>query len=122
MGNIGKVIFVYNADSGLFSTVSDFAHKIISPDTYECNLCKITFGNMTMKKEWKDFLDSLELQKEFMHRNEFIKGYPGQKEVALPCIFVSGPDGLKLAVSAEEINALKSIGELKSALTQKLEL
>ncbi len=30
-----KIVFVYNANSGLMNTVLDIGHKIISPDTYE---------------------------------------------------------------------------------------
>ena len=33
--SIDQLIFVYNADSGLFSSLTDFAHKSISPST--CN-------------------------------------------------------------------------------------
>ena len=122
MDHIEKIIFVYNADSGLFSTVSDFAHKIISPDTYECNLCKLTYGNIMMKKEWKEFLDSLDAEKTFKHRNEFLNDYPQFKDTALPCIFVCSADDIRLIVSAEEINALEDVSGLKNMLAQKLEL
>ena len=40
--------FVYNADGDVFSLVGDFAHKIFSPKTYNCNLCAITHGNFGM--------------------------------------------------------------------------
>ena len=47
------LIFVYNANAGLFNMMSDYAHKIISPETYECNLCALTYGNLGMKQKWK---------------------------------------------------------------------
>jgi hypothetical protein len=37
-----SLVFVYNADSGVFNTLSDIAHKIFSPETYACNLCALT--------------------------------------------------------------------------------
>ena len=40
-----ELLFVYNADTGLFNTVADAAHKILSPSTYSCNLCKVTYGD-----------------------------------------------------------------------------
>ncbi len=43
------LIFVYNANSDLFSTVTDFAHKILSPSTYQCQLCALTYGNFSKK-------------------------------------------------------------------------
>jgi hypothetical protein len=119
MNKNDKVVFVYNADAGLFSTVSDFAHKVISPDTYSCNLCKITYGNFTMEKDWKDFLNSLDCQKEFLHRNEFRQKYPQFKDVNLPCIFISDRGQMNPIVSAEEINSVRDIGALKNLLVQK---
>jgi hypothetical protein len=122
LNEIKKLIFVYNADSGLFSTVTDFAHKIVSPETYNCNLCKITYGNMTMKSSWKDYLDSLNYEKEFLHRNEFQKQYPEFKEVALPAIFAWRQDQAKLLMSAEEINSVSDVETLKDKLSKKLDL
>ena len=116
-----KLLFVYNADAGLFASLTDFAHKIVSPETYSCNLCKITYGNLTMKKEWKDFLDSLEYEKAFLHRDEFLKEYSQFKGAALPCVFVSDEGGMRQIVSADEINALGDVGGLKNLLGQKLE-
>jgi len=42
-------IFVYNADSGPINGLKDYFHKIIKPETYECNLCAVTFGNFLVK-------------------------------------------------------------------------
>jgi hypothetical protein len=39
-----KLLFVYNADSGLFNSIAEAAHKIVSPQTYRCDLCRITYG------------------------------------------------------------------------------
>ena len=115
-----KLIFVYNADSGLFSAVTDFAHKIVSPETYRCNLCKITYGNMTMKSSWKDYLASMNYEKEFLHRNEFQRRYPEFKGCDLPAVFVCLQDDIKLLVNAEEINLVNDIEGLKDKLNQKL--
>ena len=42
--NDKELIFIYNAKSGFVNEMVDFAHKIISPETYECNLHFITYG------------------------------------------------------------------------------
>jgi hypothetical protein len=39
-----KLLFVYNADSGLAAALFDSAHKLLSPQTYACNLCALTHG------------------------------------------------------------------------------
>jgi hypothetical protein len=53
------LVFVYNADSGVFNTLSDIAHKIFSPETYACNLCALTHTNFGMRGEWKRLLKRL---------------------------------------------------------------
>ena len=35
-----KIIFVYNADSGLVNGLIDWAHKIVSPETYSCTCAR----------------------------------------------------------------------------------
>ncbi len=32
-----EIQFIYNAKNGLANSIIDLAHKIISPDTYQCN-------------------------------------------------------------------------------------
>ena len=44
------LIFVYNANGGFFNGFSDYIHKLVSPKTYECSLCAITYDNLGMKK------------------------------------------------------------------------
>ena len=109
------VVFVYNADSGLFNTLTDIAHKIFSPQTYECNLCAITYGNFAIRKEWQEFLETLDMELEFLHRDEFIDIY-GLKEIRLPAIFRKTEGGLQLWITAEEINRCTGIDELKTLL------
>ncbi|HZV81682.1 MAG TPA: hypothetical protein VFF53_05900 [Geobacteraceae bacterium] len=113
------ILFVYNADSGLFNTLTDIAHKIFAPETYECNLCAITYGNFAMRAEWKDFLETLEAELEFLHRDEFSARYP-ESTAALPAIFLKGGDSLEPWISADEINACGSAAELKALITERL--
>lgn len=116
MGANSKLIFVYNADSGVFNLMTDIAHKIFSPQTYACNLCAITHSNFGMKKEWKEYLESLDEELEFLHADEFKEKYPLEK-VELPAIFrAENAGGLILAVDARTINQCKSIGDLKKSL------
>lgn len=110
-----KLIFVYNADSGIFNLLTDIAHKALSPQTYACNLCAITHSNFGMKKEWKEYLESLDVELEFLHADEFKQKYSFGK-VALPAIFREDNDSLFLAVDARTINECKSIGDLKKSL------
>lgn len=114
-----SILFVYNADSGLFNTLTDIAHKIFAPQTYECNLCAITYGNFTIRAEWKEFLETLDHELEFLHRDEFAGRYPALSP-ALPAIFLKEGDRLEPLITADEINACESIAELKDLITARL--
>jgi hypothetical protein len=113
------ILFVYNADSGLFNTLTDIAHKIFAPETYECNLCAITYGNFAMRGEWKEFLETLGADFEFLHRDEFASRYP-EVTVPLPAIFLKGDDGPEPWITAEEINACATVADLKTLITTRL--
>jgi hypothetical protein len=105
------IVFVYNADSGLFNTLTDTAHKLFSPETYECNLCAMTFSALGMKKEWREFLDTMDAPFEFMHRDDLKEKYG--LEVELPAVFIKSGKDLKLIIEASSINECKDIDELK---------
>lgn len=113
------IVFVYNADSGLFNTLTDIAHKVFAPETYECNLCAITYGNFGMRAEWKEFLASLAVELEFLHRDELAARY-GITAAELPAIFRR--EGARLApwITAAEINGCSSVDELKSLISGRL--
>ena len=122
--NKTSLVFVYNADSGLFNTLTDIAHKIFSPGTYSCNLCMITHDNLSMRSEWKEFIEMLDIELEFLHRDEFLNQHK-MSDVKLPCIFSKStdskdPGGLSSFISADEINACKSVDGLKSLIQGKL--
>ena len=40
-----NLVVVYNAKSGGLNAVLDYVHKMVSPKTYNCNLCKLTYDN-----------------------------------------------------------------------------
>lgn len=114
-----RLIFVYNADSGLFNTLTDIAHKIFSPATYACNLCAITHSNLGMRKSWKEFLETLAVPLEFLHRDELIAKY-GRDDIALPAILSENAGELKVAVNAAVIDEVNSIEQLRQLVTNLL--
>ena len=57
MNSENRLLFVYNADSGLFNTMADIGHKIFSPQTYSCLLCALTHGYFRERDEWRRFVD-----------------------------------------------------------------
>lgn len=113
-----QLIFVYNAGSDLFSSVTDFAHKIFSPSTYHCSLCALTYGNFTVKQEWKSYIDALPLKAVFLHKDEFAKQHGLQ--IPLPVILIQNDEQLITIMSKDEIDACTSLPQLKEKLSFKL--
>lgn len=116
-----KLIFVYNADSGLFNTVSDIAHKILSPRTYACQLCALTHGYFSIREEWVEFLQELDADCTFMHRNEFKNAYP-QQPLELPAVYIENEKGgLDILMDRQSIEACNNLGHLKRILQERLQ-
>ncbi len=113
------IVFVYNADSGLFNTLTDIAHKIFSPETYECHLCAITYGNFGIRQEWQGFLETLDAELEFLHRDELRQKY-GIENAELPMIFRKADTGLHPWINAAEINACAGLEELQGLIRGKM--
>jgi hypothetical protein len=112
------LIFVYNADSGVFNTLADVAHKIFSPQTYACNLCALTHSLTGMRKEWKQFLDGLDTPLEFLHADELRARY-GVAGVPLPAIFRKDDVSLEVLVPAESINWCQTMSDLKQLILNR---
>jgi hypothetical protein len=113
------LVFVYNAESGLFNTLSDVAHKIFSPQTYACNLCALTHTAFGMRREWKEFLASLDARLEFLHADELRRRY-GVAGLALPAILRKRGATLAEFVDAAAINACATLDELKGLIAGRL--
>ena len=116
--NESELIFIYNAKSGIVNEFLDFAHKIISPSTYNCNLCAISYGNFTMKKKWSDYISSLPVRYTFTYKDK-VSEY-GYDNIKLPSIIFQDKSKSKVIISSEEINKLKKIDQLINILSDRL--
>lgn len=121
---MGKLIFVYNADSGKKNSLMDAFHKVISPQTYNCSLCELTHGVFTENQIWKEFRKSSEVPMEFLHRDEFLKQFASKfgAKFNLPVVLFENKGELELFVSTEEISRLKTIDELIVLITDRKHL
>lgn len=114
------LIFVYNANGGLFSAMADAAHKLISPATYPCSLCAITYGAVSMRGEWKSYLKRLPHDTRFYHRDDFARDWPDEV-AALPAIFVqTGPGALAVLAAKQDLDKVQSVVELMDLLDERL--
>ena len=117
--NEKKLIFVYNADSGVINLVKDFLKKIFRPSSYECNLCMQTFGTFSMKKDWKTFINKINIDTEFLHRDEFEKKYH-MKDANYPSAYMLENEKLTLVISDDEMNSAKTLDEMEVLVLSKI--
>lgn len=118
--SFAKLLFVYNADSGLFNLLADAAHRVVRPSTYPCRLCAVTYTFTGMRSEWENFIQSLGHPIEFLHRDELAACY-GITDVQLPAAFVNQGDRTRLWISAEDINGCRSLDELKLLVSERIQ-
>lgn len=116
-----SLIFVYNANSSMFSQATDYVHKIVSPKTYNCNLCKLTYDNLGVKKEWKHFIQGLTYPVNFLHKDEFVKQYPDFASIALPTIFIQDSNQkIQQLITSDEINKQQTLPDLEQLVKSKI--
>jgi hypothetical protein len=116
------LVFVYNADRGFFNLMADISHKMLSPTTYPCNLCALTHGAFSMRKEWRDFLAKIKPPLTFMHRDEFRKEF--KLEDDLPAIYIKDlrTEELRPFIDATTLKTLTGLEDLKHMISDKLTL
>ena len=105
-----ELIFVYNADSGIMNAVKDYFHKVISPKTYECSLCTLTYDILGMKSEWKKAIKETGIKTIFLHKDELAERYSLSFE--LPVVLLKKGDKIRVLISAEQMNKIRSLNEL----------
>ncbi|MEA1786761.1 GTPase [Arenibacter sp. GZD96] len=117
-----KVLFIYNANSGKRNALLDSAHKIFSPDTYDCNLCDITFGVFTENKVWRQFRENSALPFVFLHKDEFLAQYASKfsAKFKYPIILAETQNDLEILVDTEKLNGLENAEALIALLQNEV--
>jgi hypothetical protein len=114
-----KLIFVYNAKSGFMHSIYSLMQKKVSPNTYPCKLCSLTYSGATMKKIWQEYVKGLNIQTEFLHKDEFIKKYP-QQTIKFPTVILKDEISFKVIIRADEFENIKNLSELMRLIEKNL--
>ncbi len=109
-----ELIFVYDATSGAWNAVLDAAHKLLSPATYACHLCSLTYGAVTMRSRWSDFVKSLPHAVRFVYRDQ-LAGAP-----APPALLERRDGALLTLLGKPEIDACATLDDLIARVRQRL--
>jgi hypothetical protein len=113
------LVFVYNADSGLFEAMTDAIRKVVAPITQSCNLCALTYQVAWMKPAWSSFVNHLGVAVEFLHKDEFKEQYP-YEDAEFPSAYLARGGELELFISIDEMNSAETLDELIEIVKRKL--
>lgn len=119
-----SLLFIYNANSGAINGILDTAHKLVSPETYQCELCDLTHGAFTEKKEWLRFRESVKTPMQFLHKDEFLKRYRSKwlPQYDFPVVLTATGGGLEVAISKARLTELKTPEALIEEVQEVLRL
>lgn len=104
--------FVYNARSGKVNALFDIAHKLISPDTYACDLCQLTHD--TFRENAAFTALKAEFPIELLHIDEYESRYPA--EPLYPVIIARRGQQAVRRFGPERISQLHSVADLRSLI------
>ena len=104
------------------NAVMDTMHKVLSPATYDCNLCSITFGLFSENVDWKEFRTNAGVDMEFLHRDEFEQEYASKfgHKFSYPIVLAANSGEFEILINTEEINELKDVNGLISLVESRL--
>ena len=115
-----RLVLVYNAEAGIVAGLMDSIHKLVSPATYPCSLCAVTYGAVAMHARWRDFLRTLPYPTEFYHRPDFRAAFPAAADTPLPLIALAHSDRIVPLLDAVALDAAISLDDLIAALEIRL--
>jgi peptide-methionine (R)-S-oxide reductase len=116
-----ELIFIYNTKSGLVNEMVDFAHKIVSSKTYDCNLYAISYNTFTKKKRWSDYINSLPIKSVFTYKDKVSSLGKELSNLEFPTIIFRNGVELNEIISRNEINNINNINQLISLLNERLD-
>lgn len=114
-----RLIFVYNAKSGLGNAILDSVHKVLSPSTYPCQLCAVTHGLARMRREWKAYVERLRESFEvtFLHLDELPQTLP---KADYPCVFLHNGTDYEIILTALELQQCRTSSHLIDLIDEKI--
>lgn len=113
-----ELVFVYNADRGVWNKLFDAAHKVLSPTTYACSLCALSYGAVSMRAPWSSFIKSLPHRVRFAYRDEMRReGVPG----LVPPVLLERVGGTWVTLlDKARLDGCKNLDELFAAVREVL--
>ena len=118
---IEKIYGIYHADGGIIGELSYLWGQITG--TAHCSLCDITHKGISMKRDWKNFTNSLDVDFELLHLNEQTQVLADFTAGKTPCVVGEELGEMKILVDAESLEGCnKSVSSFESTLMSSMGL
>ena len=114
-----KIFFIYNSKDDFYTIVSDTFHKTLKPNTYPCQLCKLTYNTFSKKKKWKEYLENLNYEYDFFYKEDSF--VIDNKISEFPIILIGANKNYKILLSKNDININNSLDQLISMINTRIE-
>lgn len=112
---VDALLFIFNADAGLWSAAVDSARKLLRING--CELCSITHGLAGEKGEWKECRAALGVPVEYLHRDEIEPWLADVVGDTLPCVVARVGDEHRILLDPEVLARCRgSVGDLRGRL------
>ena len=114
----GSLVFIYNARSGNLQALLDLVHKTLSPATYRCALCQLTY-TFRMRQQWREYLEGLSWDIEFRYFDQLVEE---ERMLAgtLPACLLNSGNRRQLLLDADMINGCQDVAGLIAVLEEQL--
>lgn len=99
-------------------------HKVVNPSSYSCRLCELTYGAFEEKKAWRNFRQSLDVETDFLHKDEFLKTYASKfgHKFEFPVILAQTEKGLEVFISNNELSEIEDLEHLMESIKKRMQL
>jgi hypothetical protein len=117
--SVNRLYGIYHADGGIIGELSYVIGKFRG--TAHCSLCDITHNKISAKKEWKEFVNNLEVPMELLHLNERSNELMEISDNKTPCVVSKINNKLEIIITSEELEICKkSVDKFKEIINNKL--
>lgn len=113
-----ELFFVYNAKMGFAHMLMDGLHKVIQPSTYACDLCAITYHAAGKRKDWKNFLQNINIPTRFYYANTLPVEF--DEDFDYPVVLRYENSSVSLILDKQDFAALNDLDEFIVLLIEKV--
>lgn len=99
---VRRLIGIYEADGSLLGELSYVVGKLLG--RRHCALCDITHGAVKKKPEFVALEERLPLPIELLHLDERTPAQREASEGHTPCVLLEDDDGLRVVLTAEDLD------------------